>query len=276
MSEKIVEIEGVKYHTLLEGRPTGTESLILLCHALMSNMRMWDDTVKTLNNAGYSTLRFDHIGHDRTPAPSDPNASFHMDDIANHMHQLVERVTGQRHVSAVIGCSIGGVLALRYAILFPKDVDQIISIAAPGIAVPEKAKILWAQRIEQFERDEQSGENSLCHATVQRWFPGSRSDDERARARALEHVKTCSLRGYRILAHAITTYDYSEEVGGIEGVKCLIVAGSEDGAISPEGLRELSTRIEGANYVLMEGAGHLPPMHKVDEFDGIMMRFLKS
>ncbi|GIZ42336.1 hypothetical protein CKM354_000561100 [Cercospora kikuchii] len=276
MTERTINIDGVDYYTLQEN-PSGSQyhadPPILLCHALMSNLHMWDSTVKALNRAGYTTIRFDHLGHNRTPPPDDKNASFHMDDIARHMHELVATVTGQPKVKAVVGCSIGGVLALRYAMLYPKNVEDIISIAAPGISAPEKAHNLWSERIVQFEKDVEDGSNVLCHQTVERWFPGNRPRDVDVRARALPLVKTCSFEGYKVLADTIRDYDYEEDAGKVEA-KTLIVAGSEDGAASPEGLKELIEKIPGAEYVCMDGAGHLPPMHMAEEFEEMMLRFL--
>ncbi|KAK4627053.1 hypothetical protein CLAFUW4_04861 [Fulvia fulva] len=278
MTEKGVHIEGVDYYTLTERPQSGNghpERHVLLAHALMSNLHMYDQTVKALTNAGFTTIRFDHIGHNNTPAPSS-NASYHMDDLTRHMHQLVEATTGQKHLHAVIGCSIGGVLALRYAMLYPGNVEKVISIAAPGIVTPEPSKALWSQRIEQFEEDSRSGGSVLCHATVNRWFPGERAEDDSVRAEALSHVKTCSLAGYKMLADTIRDYDYGDEVRGIRDVKCLVVAGSEDSAVSPGLLKDVASRIVGAEFVRMEGAGHLPPMHKVEELNGMMLAFLEG
>ncbi|KAI5359579.1 Putative alpha/beta hydrolase-1 [Septoria linicola] len=97
MSGQTVEIDGIQYYTLLEKPPISSDKTssssppILLCHALMANLHMWDSTVLALNTAGYTTLRFDHVGHNKTPPPpfQDPNRAFHMDTITQHMHQLV-------------------------------------------------------------------------------------------------------------------------------------------------------------------------------------------
>lgn len=239
----------------------------------MSNLHMWDATANALNEAGYRTLRYDHVGHHNTPPAHDANASYHMDDLTRHAHQLVKERTGQSHVKAIIGCSIGGVVALRYAMLFPKDVDKVISIAAPGIKSPEAAAPLWTERIQLFEEDQKDGNDSLCHKTVDRWFPGGRVEDDDVRAEALRHVKTCSLPGYKVLADTIRDYDYADEVSGIHN-QCLIIAGSEDTAVDPGRLREVAGEIEGADFVVMERTGHLPPMHRPDVFNKRMLRFL--
>jgi pimeloyl-ACP methyl ester carboxylesterase len=204
-----------------------------------------------------------------------------MDDIVRHMNHFVRQVIEKENtnLAGVIGCSIGGVLALRYAMLYPSPTFKIISIAAPGIASPPKAHDLWTQRIAQFEKDVASGTNELCRATVGRWFPNSRPEDDAAREEALGHVKTCSLEGYKILADAIRGYDYSgEEVEGLSGkADVMIVCGEEDAACDLEGMKAVKRRIgAGCEFVGMERTGHLPPMQKKSEFEGIVGRFLGS
>lgn len=287
MAENNVDVEGINYYTLFELPDSQDESApcVLLVHALMSNLNMYDTTVKALHAAGYSTLRYDHVGHHNTPPPQHKTTQrrmslggplvYHMDDLTRHMHQLVKERTGQTGVRAVIGCSIGGVLALRYAMMFPKDVDQIISIAAPGITAPEDKKILWSQRIQLFEEDQKNGEDKLCHATVNRWFPGGLEDDA-VRAESLKHVKSCSIQGYKLLADTIRHYDYANDLDKIKNVKCLIGGGTEDGAISLSALEDVASKIQGAQYVELKGAGHLPPMQQPEEFNKLMLSFLGS
>lgn len=285
MAESNVDVEGINYFTLFELPDLQDKNApcVLLVHALMSNLNMYDATVKALHAAGYSTLRYDHVGHHNTPPPQQKTTerrmslggplAYHMDDLTRHMHQLVKKRTGQTHLRAVIGCSIGGVLALRYAMMFPKEVDQIISIAAPGITAPEDKKPLWSQRIQLFEEDQRNGEDKLCHATVNRWFPGGPEDDA-VRAESLKHVKTCSIQGYKLLADTIRHYDYANELGRVQKVKCLIGGGTEDGAISLPALEDIASKIKGAEFVKLQGAGHLPPMHKTEEFNELILSFL--
>ncbi|EMD00646.1 hypothetical protein BAUCODRAFT_178752 [Baudoinia panamericana UAMH 10762] len=274
--ESNVELNGINYYNLLEGPDSGDKSApcVLLVHALMSNLHMWDATARTLNAAGYRTLRFDHVGHHNTPPAHGVEASYHMDELTRHAHQLVKERTGQSAVEAVVGCSIGGAIAWRYAMLFPDDVKSVISIAAPGIFSPEAAKPLWTERIKQFEEDQQTGGDTLCHLTVNRWVPGDRPEDDAMRAKALTHVKTCSLQGYKILADTIRNYDYRAEAAEIGKVRCLVVAGAEDTAGKPDVLEEVAGTIPGAEYVVMPRTGHLPPMQKPKEFGEIMLRFL--
>lgn len=277
-AEAHVEVEGVNYYTLLEEPTNGAEGgpTILLIHALMSNLHMWDATVKALNEAGCRTLRYDHVGHRNTPPAHDPERDYHMDDITRHAHQLVKERTGESKVKAVIGCSIGGIIAFRYAQLFPEDVNQIISIASPGIKAPPAAAELWTQRIQQFEEDQKNGGDKLCQLTVARWFPGERPEDDAVREEALKHVKTCSIQGYKLLADTIRDYDYSASVKEIGKMRCLVVAGAEDMAGRADVLEEVAGTIPEAEFVSMKETGHLPPMQKPEQFNDLMLGFLGS
>lgn len=277
-NEAMLSIDGFTYYTLLEHPPESSppnNRCVLLVHALMSNLNMWDATVKALHEAGYSTLRFDHIGHARSPLPPSDQGSVHMDEITRHMREIVKATGCQEPIRAVIGCSIGGVLALRYAMLFPGAVARVVSICAPGAKAPEAAHALWSQRIEQFRDDVQHGTDKLHHATVDRWFAGDCAD-ESARAECLRHVKTCSLQGYELLANTIRDYDYVDQLPRLRGKPCLVVAGSADTASSTDVLQGIAQEVGEREAVVMEGAGHLPPMQQKEGFNDLMLGFLKE
>lgn len=284
MAERVVEVEGIAYYTIYEkpSNPSPNHApLVFLSHALMANHHMYDESVKALLSAGYRTLRYDHIGHNKTPAPKSYSSSlekpaYHFDDFTRHMRKILVAVTGSSKIHAIVGCSMGGVLTLRYLMMYPGDVKYAVSIGAPGMTSPEAAKPLWTQRIEQLEKDLKDGGDLLYQATAERWLPGDEERSKKARALALEETKTCSLNGYKICADAIRTYDYTSQLGKIRGTKCMVLAGSRDTAVGPkEVLQNVAKSIHGAEYVWLEGAGHLPPIHLPDEFNKILLDFIQ-
>ena len=75
----MMELDGIQFNVLYEGDPA--RPLVVLVHALMEDLRMWDSTVQALHKAGFSTLRYDHVGHGGTSPPSaDRINSYHFDD----------------------------------------------------------------------------------------------------------------------------------------------------------------------------------------------------
>ena len=124
-----------------------------------------------------------------------------------------------------------------------------------------------------FEQDQETGDDQLARATVARWFPGDRTKEDAIRADSLTHVKTCSFTGYRLLADTIRNFDYSEEKFPPK-VRYLISGGTEDAAIDLSVLEDVAGKIQGAKFIRFDGAGHLPPMQKTQEFNELMLSFL--
>lgn len=278
MHEQTITIDTIPYYTLLEGPPNSPT--IILIHALMANHHIYDSTVPILHKAGYQTLRYDHIGHNNTPPPTDPNRNkqgeFTFDDFCHHLNRIWTTIASTRdHTpAAIIGCSIGGVLAIRYHMLYPPPpgtTTKIISMAAPGLSTLPNSPEKWKARIEQWRID---GTNKqLASQTLERWFPDRPPTFDMENARGI--IESCTLDGYEICAWATMNFDYTDQLDQIkDGENVMVLAGEKDGNIGPrEVLVDVSRRIRGSRYVLLEGVGHIPPMHP-EVFEPVMLEFL--
>lgn len=270
MSPQITEIDNVPFHILHEGPPSGP--LIVLSHALMANLHMWDSTVHALHSLGYSTLRYDHIGHNLTALPANGERSYHFDDFTRHIHSMVQRICPNKDIYAIIGCSIGGVLAIRYAIMFPGQVEKVISCGAPGMTSLEESKPKWEERITKFRTE---GVENLAKLTVDRWFPDPCPDG--VKTEALKMTRSCNLVGYEIYAHGVMRYDYTSELAAIDPAKTqvMVLVGENDEAVGPrEVLEDVARRIRGSKYVMMKDVGHLSPVQGREEFEKILEELL--
>jgi pimeloyl-ACP methyl ester carboxylesterase len=272
MEGQFLSLDSIRFFYRHEG--DASKPLVVLCHALMANQRMWDETAPALHAAGFSTLRYDHVGHGRTTfeTPEAASRRYHFDDFTRHIRALVETVTPGRRPFGIIGCSMGGVLALRYAELYPGVLTKIMSCDAPGLTSLDIAKPRWAARIAQFEAE---GVDNLALATVDRWFP--EPCPAGARERMLEQTRSCTLEGYKACADGIMNYDYEGGLGGIKHEQVMILAGENDEAIGPkEVLVSVAGKIPEAKYVLMKDVGHIPPFHNPEAFNKIMLEFFQS
>lgn len=266
-----MDIDGIKFNLRHEGDPD--KPLVVLCHALMSNLHMWDSTVAALTKAGFSTLRYDHIGHGQTSTPAaDQVGKIHFDAFCRHIHDMVEKTTPGKPPFGFIGCSMGGVLALRYALLYPGALTKVVSCDAPGMTSLEESKPKWRERIELFRSQ---GVEALARITVDRWFPDPCSPA--VREEALGHTTTCTLAGYVTCAEGIMNYDYTSELSKIQTEHVMVLAGENDEAIGPpEILVDVAAKIRGARHVAMPDTGHIPPMHSAEEFERIVISFLQE
>jgi 3-oxoadipate enol-lactonase len=269
MAAKHVKVDGITFCALYEGN--SEDQLVVLSHALMSNLHMWDSTVVALHKAGFSTLRYDHVGHGQTSTVVDNKVdAYHFDAFTHHIHELSIRIHGWPPF-AIIGCSMGGVLALRYALLYPGVLKKAVSCDAPGMTSLEVSKKKWTDRLAVFR---EQGVEVLAKATVERWFPDPCPQE--VKDEALKHTLSCTLNGYAACAHGITTYDYYAELGNIKTEQVMVLVGENDEAVGPkEILQDVAAKVPGAKYVTMKDTGHIPPMHSAAAFESIVVDFLK-
>ncbi|PNS14967.1 hypothetical protein CAC42_2196 [Sphaceloma murrayae] len=303
--EKTIPLDGIDYATTLHLPATSslsphppTAPLIALSHALMASSAMWDPLVPLLLAQGYRVLTYDHPGHNATSDPPPPLHPFiHFDTLTSHLHALVTThntscfapvlasptsyptvnlaATSPDDVFALIGCSMGAVLSLRYAMLYPTKVARVVAVGAPGLTSLEAAKPLWEERIALFEKDRSEGTEELVERTVQRWLPGSEERSVKARERARNMTRACRLAGYRACTGGIRGYDYLGELGKVEA-RTLVVVGDRDGAVGERGINEDVARRTRGRFVWLEGAGHLPPIHLENEFGKLVLEFLEE
>ncbi len=272
MTGQVVSIDSVDFLVKYEGPKD--KPLIILCHVLMANHRMWDPAVAALHSAGFSTIRYDHVGHGSTKFATQQAAeeAYHFDDFCRHIHEIVHRVASGVKPFGIIGCSMGGVLALRYAQMFPGTVAKVMSCDAPGLSSLEAAKPLWKERMAMIRSE---GIGALAKVTVERWCPDPCGEE--VKAGLLEQTCECTYEGYQACANGIMNYDYEANLSEMHSEDVIVLAGENDTAIGPrEVLVSVAERIPGAKYVLMPGVGHVPPFHDPGAFNTIMLDFLQG
>lgn len=274
---KTVTIDSIDYYTVIEGQSDGP--LVVLIHALMSNHHIYDGTVTTLHGLGYQTLRYDHIGHNLTTPPKDPNlnkqGAFDFDDFCRHLNHIITTLLPDVTPAAIIGCSIGGVLTIRYGMLYPPPqgkTTKYLSMAAPGLSTLPGSPDKWKPRIAQWQRE--GSVTNLATQTIERWFPPS-APTPYSKDFQRKIVESTTLDGYEICAWATMNFDYKDQLDKFKnGEDLLILAGSEDGNIGPkEVLMDVSKQIKGSRYVRLDGVGHVPPMHP-EMFEPVLIDFL--
>src|SRR6188508_735794 len=116
----------------------GSGEPVLMIHAGVANLRMWDDQVAALRDA-YRVIRYDTRGFGRTE--TDAVEFSNRADIAALLDHLGEES------AHVVGLSRGGIIALDFALEFPDRVRSLV-VAAGGIGGydgGDEAPDGWAQ-----------------------------------------------------------------------------------------------------------------------------------
>jgi 3-oxoadipate enol-lactonase len=292
-------IDGIDFHvySFQSSKPDrrSNHPFVVLSHALMADHHMWASTMFALTDAGYDVIAYDHIGHGMTGTQIQnwQDRGWRFEDFTLHIHEIIQTLRPDETPAAVVGCSMGGVLALRYAMKYgllskkeKKVNDQgkqsndkklkIVAIGAPGMKALEQSIPKWEERLTLFREE---GVDRLAHLTAARWVPDPAPSGLRERVE--EMCRRTSLNGYERCVAAIIDYDYEskgqlEELAVAPNIDVLVIRGENDEAVGPKSILETVAGRAGGRFVEMKGVGHVSPMHDPDEFERILIEFLNE
>jgi pimeloyl-ACP methyl ester carboxylesterase len=241
---------------------------LLFVHGAGSSADFWHLQRTAFPNAHYPDLP----GH----GTSQPSAISYqlsasgenlLDDYAGWVSSFVE-TAGLRDV-VLNGHSMGGAIALILALRRPGWLRAII-LTASGARLPVSSDLLGLVR---------SDYPAAAEAIVEASFappdgPPSYALKVRmngTRRRLLRTPVEVTLADYETCAH----FDVTERVGEIS-LPALCIVGAQDAMVPPEYSKELHRAIHGSKLEVIEGAGHMLPMEKPDEYNHAVAEFVSS
>jgi alpha-beta hydrolase superfamily lysophospholipase len=120
-----------------------SKALVALIHGLGEHTARYAHVGKALTDAGYALVGFDLRGHGKSGGPRGHSSSLdaYMEDIRQFLHRMDERFPDMPHF--LYGHSLGGLLALAYAIQYGADLKGVVATgpALRSSLQEQKAKI---------------------------------------------------------------------------------------------------------------------------------------
>jgi pimeloyl-ACP methyl ester carboxylesterase len=114
-------------YIFLEGKPG--KPVVTLMHGKNFNAHYWTPTASYLHEKGYGVLIPDQIGFGKSSKPANYQYSFAA--LAHHTEGLMAFLDIKK--SIVIGHSMGGMLASRFALMYPQLTQQLILVNPIGL-----------------------------------------------------------------------------------------------------------------------------------------------
>jgi pimeloyl-ACP methyl ester carboxylesterase len=102
---------------------------VVLLHGKNFCGATWEETIAALSGAGYRVIAPDQIGFCKSSKPQAYQFSFVQ--LADNTHRLLQHLGVERPV--VAGHSMGGMLALRYALTYPEEVAELVLVNPIGL-----------------------------------------------------------------------------------------------------------------------------------------------
>ncbi|MFC3124100.1 alpha/beta fold hydrolase [Pseudoroseomonas globiformis] len=155
------------YMDIRPEQPNGRS--IVLLHGKNFCGASWEQTIGALRDAGWRVVVPDQIGFCRSSKPDGYQFSLHQ--LAANTHALLTELGIRRAV--VMGHSMGGMLAARYALMYPEETEGLVMVNPIGLEDWEAA--------------------GVPHQTVDQWFTAEQRtspDSIRAYQRATYYAGT--------------------------------------------------------------------------------------
>lgn len=136
--------------------------VVVLLHGKNFCGATWEDSVEQLRQAGYRVIVPDQIGFCTSSKPDHYQYSFQQ--LAINTHGLLDQLGVQK--ATVLGHSTGGMLAIRYALMYPVQTERLVLVNPLGLedwqalGVPYRSVDQWyarelktsAQTIQRYEQ----------------------------------------------------------------------------------------------------------------------------
>jgi 3-oxoadipate enol-lactonase len=255
----IVNHGGLQFNVKVDGTPGSP--VIALSNPLGQDLSIWDGVVSALKSK-YQIVRHDQRGHGRTSQPFG-NTSFPQltDDLVAILDYLKVR-----KLHALIGVSMGGVVALDFGLRYSKRVGKIIACDCAPLSAPGN-KEAWDSRIALIR---EKGIDALADQTAARWFTDPWKENP-ANKTTLKKVRDLFAKlppsAFIANARAMDHYDYLEKMKDLK-VPCVLVVGAQD--LPLEQMKEMEKRIPDVKMNIIENCGHLPMVEQPREFMKIL------
>ena len=258
----------VYYETYGEGHP------LVLVHAGIADCRMWDDQIEAYAEH-YQVIRYDHRGWGRSDTPAGPVA-FH-EDLAVLLDTLG---VGRAHV---LGISMGGTMAIDFALTHPQMVSSLVLVGSWLSGFPtessEAENTVWQAFEEALKRDDFDHANMLevdlkltgIYRTPEQVDPAVRQ-----RLLTIHRVSFDRLGEREHMRPWLKPEPPSAERLGEIQAPTYIMYGDLDVPSVAIIAEKLGREIDGAQMQVLHGTAHVPNMEMPDEFNRLTLAFWAS
>jgi pimeloyl-ACP methyl ester carboxylesterase len=265
MESGFLETDGARIYFEVEGEGQP----VVLIHAGIANLRMWDEQVPALADA-YRVIRHDTRGFGRTETEDVPFSN--RADIAALLDHLGEES------AHLVGVSRAGQIALDMALESPHRVRSLVAAAGGigGCEAPGGDPLMWEQAEKLWDAKDWE---KLARWETDYWVNGPGQASDRADARVRRAVHEWILTNYQAETPEGQPRPLDPPaVGRLHELRVplLVILGTLDDPSTAASMRHLAESVPHARLELFEGAAHMPNMEQPERFNRLLREFLDA
>jgi pimeloyl-ACP methyl ester carboxylesterase len=258
------------------GQPNGRT--VMLFHGMNFGGFYFAGPIELLRKAGFRVIVPDQIGFGRSSKPIIPY-NFH--DMALNSRKLLQSLGIQK--AAIVGHSMGGMLAARFASSYP-DVTERVVLYNPIGLTDYRWDQPWRSTDDVYKATLAQTHDEIfagAYGTIRRYFATSPWKPEFEEYARIMYAPSLSADWpryamVRALLQQMTYLDPVVYDWPHIKVKALVLGGDKDGPDFPAQAKHIADTIPGGRLVLIPGAGHVPHIEVPDVFNRELLKFLQS
>lgn len=248
---------------------------VVLFHGMNFFAAAFEPTIDALTRAGFRAIAVDRLGYGRSSKP-DIHYNLHMP--ARHTKQLLDELGIER--AAIVGHSMGGMVATRFASTYPETTTHVVMVNQIGLTDTRHGNE-WTDPEDAYQSALRTSYQSTLAGHV-RYYPRGWKPEylhwvwvqygltlggdwpRMARVRAAQRM---------ILFEDPVVHEWQ-----YIATKALVIGGAEDRLVDdyPARARHVAETLQNAELVLYPGVGHAPAFDNPEEFHADLIRFLRS
>lgn len=246
----------------------GGGSPVALIHGFGLNRGMWRWQLPALT-PHFRVLSYDLFGHG---ASAPPEGTPDLAMFSGQLLRLMDRCGIER--SAVVGFSLGGMIARRFALDHPDRLSALAILHSAHDRTPAERAAVCAR----VRHTREHGPSSNVDSALERWFtPAFRAREPELialiRGWITSNDPAVYPRIYRVLAEGD-----AEIAKGLERIACptLVMTGEDDPGNTPDMSRAMAGLVPGARLVILPGVRHMALAESPTAINEPLVAFLRD
>ncbi|MDX2003372.1 MAG: alpha/beta hydrolase [Chitinophagales bacterium] len=246
---KYLDLDGISVHYKIEG----TGPVLVLLHGTSSSLHTWDGWTQDLKDS-FTIVRLDYPGFGITGPCTD--CDYSVDYYTDFIHLFMEKLGIQQFYLA--GNSLGGLIAWKYALRYPQQVQKLILVDAAGYKIE---KIPFAFKLARTPGLKMVARYITPRSLIKKSILEVYGDDSKVTDSLIERYDELMLReGNRaaFLARANGNFEYNTAELRSISMPTLIMWGDGDKWIPVKNAYLFEKDIKDSELKVYKGIGHIP------------------
>ena len=240
---------------------------LVFLHGIGGAARVWRGQIEAFSDR-YRAVAWDMPGY----GGSVPLAAVSIATLADALHDFLQQIGAARPI--LVGHSIGGMIVQQWLVKYPRAASAVVlaqTSPAFGKTDGDWQKSFLDARLGPLDRGETLA--ALAPALVRELV----GDDPDASGVALARDCMADVpeASYRASMLALLGFDQRNALKDIR-IPTLVLSGSKDKNAPAPMMAKMATYIPSANYVELEGVGHLVNLERPRAFNAELDQFLKT